>query len=175
MNDRLHGKILHTLMESPLFSDEANLMRFEDDSGILRAAYISSEEEGVNLFCNLPTKSEKIFLTVSDGEPEKIARYMSHLEEVDATRNQLSARDVVIFSDTYLSENQKVGILLLPARVSSALNHVPDEISFEGKSYLTFLVVFIRDTEYEIWKEKGCDFLLDLFDRENRDLIGIAS
>lgn len=139
MSDRVHGKILHALMESKLFSDEAELMRFEDDAGLLRAAYIGSEEIGVNLVFNLPTISSKLFLTVSDGDPEKIARYMSHLEEVDASRNELNVRDVVIFSDDYLKENDKVGVLLLPIRVSPALNHVPNEILL-GEKVITPLL-----------------------------------
>ena len=173
--EKLHANILHVLMENPLFEDNSHLLSFSENGEKLMCAYIRGEEDkSICAVFNLPTVTDKLFLTVSDGDPEKIARVMAHLEETDVT-NCLHKTDICRFDYSYLQDHNKIGVMLLSIKVSPVFDDLKDEMVFSGKKIKPFLVVFISQEEYDYWKKFGLNALMDYFSENDKDLVSIGA
>jgi hypothetical protein len=153
--------------------DKARLLNFESETGTEYTAYVKlNVSEDIYIVFNLPTNSNKLFMTVTDGDPESIAYLISELESADKSR-AFKLRDTVRFNNDYLIKNDKVGVLLLPASVSNVLSKLSNFGSLSGKVFELSLCVFISAEEDSFQKNFGNDGLMDKFSRENKDLIAI--
>ncbi len=172
--EKIHANILHVLMEIPLLEDNSHLLSFVDNDEELMCAYIrGKDDKEVCAVLNLPTSTDKLFLTLSDGDPEKIARVLAHLEETD-TKNCLHKNDILRFDYSYLQENNKIGVVLLSIKVSPVFNGLEHNMIFNGKKIQLMLVVFISQEEYDYRKKFGHDALMDYFSDKDKDLVSIA-
>jgi hypothetical protein len=169
-----HAHIINNVLELELATDKAKLLNFDSGTGTEYTAYVKlNVSEEIYIVFNLPTNSNKLFMTVTDGDPESIAYLISELENADKSKG-FKVRDTVRFNNDYLIKNDKVGVLLLPAAVSNILSDLGNFNSLSDEAYELLLCVFISAEDYSFQKNFGNDGLMDKFARENRDLIAIS-
>jgi hypothetical protein len=173
MNSKFHAQLLHLLMENDQLQDSSVLRDFVENDVVLKTALIKSKDESVGLVCNLPTLVPKMFAMVTEGDLEKLVRVMAHIEEVDAEKKCIESSHVIRFDEEYLKSKGKVGVLILNAEVSPVLSILPELIKFNGEFVTPYLVILIDSHEYEIWKSKGNDALMDYFEETNKSLVAI--
>lgn len=172
MTEKFHAKILDIVMDIKAFEKKAKLLNFEDSNRILKTAYVKAKnEENLHVVFNLPTLSNKIFITISDGDPEQVAAIMSHLEDIDASKSELDYSHVVRFNEEYFIKHGKIGVILLPIAVSPPLKFLSNTSLHDLYSSTLYLVVFITSDEYEYWKNEGHNRLMEKFERDEKDLI----
>ena len=172
-SEKVHAQILHRLMDNPLLKDTSHQLSFVEDGSELLCSYIESQDdEEVSVVLNKPTFSNKLFLTVTDGDPEKVARVMAHLEETDI-KKCLHQSDIVRFDYSYLKDFNKIGVLLLNINVSPVFDDLESEMVLSDNKIHPLLVLFISQDEYEYKKQHGHDALMDYFAENDKDLVSI--
>lgn len=165
------AKICNIFMGFELFEDEVQMWSYADEHKRFRCAYTKAiDDEQVHLIFNLPQYTNKLFIAMSDGEPENIARYIAHLEEVCIDKN-ITKTHVIRFSDSYMDQNGVVGVILLNHAVNPLLKNIDTQISQQKIDYEPILVVFISQDEYEVWQENDRNHLMNYFERKNKDTI----
>jgi hypothetical protein len=170
--EKFHAKILDAIMDIDLFEKKAKLLNFEDSEQTLKTAYIKAkDEENLHVVFNLPILSNKIFITISDGDPEQVAAIASHLEEIDALKSELDYSHVVRFNEDYFLKKKKIGVIILPVAVSPSLKSLSTIYFNDDYTAKLHLIVFITADEYECWKNEGQNHLMERFEREGKDLV----
>ena len=121
----------------------------------------------INVIFTLQSCSNNIFLTVSDGDPEKVSHLLAQLERYDSEGN-LCFGEKYRNRNEYLSTKKRYGLVLIRPKKLPFLNYLPDGMDGD---VCFFLVVFLSEMEYRIKLEKGLDALIDLFEENDKDLI----
>lgn len=172
--EKLHAGIVKYAMEDASYADEASLASFYENEVKFGAAQVRAiEEDDVNLISTLPYHGDQIFVTVTDGDVSEIQNVMTHIESMILKGHQVQKFDVVRFDSDYLQSKKVVGCIILPIRVSPALNHIPEQIDFGGMMFKFYLVTFLSADEYKLWKESGSNELMNTFDMNDKDLISV--
>lgn len=175
MYEKNHANIISKILDLEISGDKATMLNFESAGNIDNTAYIRLDlEEDIFIVCTLPVGSGKIFVTVTDGDPEIISFLLSEIARNDLTINY-RMRDIVRFSNEYLELNGKIGVIILPVLVSNVLCNIGQIEYLNGCFYEMYLCTFISVEDYEYYKSFGVDALLDKFKLENKDLISIRT
>ena len=173
VNEKEHAHIIAQVLELELTQDKANMLNFESGELVDHTAYIKLDfEEDIFIVFTLPCGSNKIFITVTDGEPEIISFLLSEIERADVTKT-FRFRDTIRFNHEYLIKHDKVGVILLPITVSNILSKIAELKALDEQAYESYLCTFISADEYACNMNFGSDALMDKFARENKDLIAI--
>ena len=171
--EKEHASIISKVLDLELADDKASMLNFESGENVDFTTYVKlNVTEDIFIVLTLPTDSNKVFFTVTDGNPEIIAFLLSEIERTDLTKG-FGMRDTIRFNHEYLIENDKVGVMLLPISVSNVLSEITEIKTLSGKPYELYLCTFISADDYACNKNLGSDALMDKFSRENKDLISI--
>ncbi len=164
--------ILNAMIGNDLFNDDCNLYYFEREDGVKRYQAVSTLHGDVSLqvIFAIPTNTNNIYITVSDGDTHLIRQLFATLEDIEG-HEQIGMGCVQLFDDTRLIENDVRGIILLPITTSNILNFLPDQIEINEVNYHFLLVVFLSTNEYVEWQTKGHDALMDYFIENEKDLV----
>lgn len=174
LNNVEDANIISILLDLDCVSGNANLVNFENDGEVDHTVFIKVKlDEGAYVVSSLPRNSSQIFITVTDGDPNTIAFLISEIDRANKTRH-FKMNDVVRFSNEYMSENGRVGVILLPVSVSNLVSEIAHIRSLSGAPYEVFLCVFLSEEEYIHKKNFGFNSLMDKFTEENKDLISIG-
>lgn len=169
-----HANVIAQVLDLEITCDSAQMLNFESGEGTDHTAYVKLDGDyDIFVVFNLPGATNKIFFTVTDGDPEVVSYLVSEIEQADILHN-FRVRDTVRFNHEYLVQNAKVGVLLLPIAVSNVLSGLKDIHNLEGDKYELYLCTFISAEDYAFQRNFGFDELMDKFSRENRDLIAIG-
>lgn len=123
---------------------------------------------------SLASLSPHLFITVTDGEPEAVARVLADLEAYDVPP-RLAHGHTVPMESTYLAENGRVGVVLLRPVVSNALSHMPDELVAGEQRLHCLLVLFLSREEFDLKRREGLDELLGYFEDIGRDVTALQA
>jgi len=169
----LHTFLMKSIMDLESLEDKVKMIGFEDKECSFECAYIKAiDDDNIHVVFNLPIYSDKWFLTVSDGNPDEIAKVIAHLEEVDKDKSA-NKNDVIRFDTEYLRIHGIIGVLLLDVKVSPVFEGFGSHVEYGKNKVYPLLVVFLSQKEYEIWKNDGHDKLMDYFDLHDKDLVSI--
>ena len=164
--------ILNAVIGNDLFNDDRNLYYFERKDGVKRYQAVITLQSDVNLHVifSIPTNTNNIYITVSDGDTHLIRQLFATLEDSEE-HEQVGIGCVQLFNDIRLITNDVKGVILLPINTSNILNFLPDQIEINEVNYHFLLVVFLSTNEYVEWQTKGHDALMDYFIENEKDLV----
>lgn len=86
INARVKSTIIHTVINSDLFLDDCELFSISGELGCNRyqATCGCSFDKNVAVVFSIPTSSQNIFITVTDGDRRVVRQVMAALEDIDA-------------------------------------------------------------------------------------------
>lgn len=131
-------------------------------------------DPSLHVIFTLGSLSPHVLITVTDGEPQAIARVLADLEAYDVPP-RLGHGHTAPIESSYLNEHGRVGVVLLRPAVSNALAHVPDELVAGRRRLHCLLVLFLSEEELALKRAEGLDELLDYFEDIGRDVIAIQA
>lgn len=132
---------------------------------------VEDEEEIYGIFSLPAGGANDIFLTITDGDPSKIADLVARLVYASSTEEMEFGHTLMFDKDPYLASAGRVGVVLLRIDAISALSEISDKVNLDRRQYSTHLVVFLDEDEYRIKQEKGLVALLDDMESKQRDLV----
>lgn len=159
------------------------LIKLEGDLSFYENDYSDSKEvvstvsgcvypkfEGLTLVCALPTKLNRVFISITDGNPKEIGKILGGIQSYHENRAALSFGDTVpIYTNQYALDNGWfAGLLMEPSILFEGFDGM---FTCGEKSYDLSLVIFVSDEEHTFKVSHGFDALLDKFDEVERDLI----
>ncbi|MBF4454756.1 hypothetical protein IRT38_04995 [Acinetobacter sp. SK-43] len=170
--ERIRSTIVNMVISNDIFNDDCNIYYFEKEDGTKRHQAVSTLRDDVNLHVifSIPTNTHNIYITVSDGDASLIRQLFATLEDIEG-HERIGIGCVQLFDDTRLIENDVRGIILLPIITSNILNFLPTQLEINEVNYNFILVVFLSTKEYQQWKTKGHDALIDYFIENKKDLV----
>lgn len=158
-------------MNLPHMSENVEWQSWGDAESIHFAATVGAEaQDRLNAVFSLPKESGHFFLTLSDGDASRLTRVMAHLDECDAG-GEIHQSHVVRFHHEYLDRHGYVGVYLCAPKVSPLFRELDEPMRFDSNTAHPTLVIFITESEYEIWQQHGASGLMDHFDASDRDLV----
>jgi hypothetical protein len=175
---RQQAKVLADFLEQGPFRASANVLEFRfpprtDEAVCVAVTELELEDEkGVHAFCSLPSGADKnILVTVSDGEPDKIADIVARLTDHARTNAIAFGHTLRLEKEDYMRAAGRVATILLRVDAVRALADFPEVIALDGNQYPTHLIVFLDQTEYQVKMNKGLVPLLDHMEGRGRDLV----
>ena len=169
--NRFQAWLAAEVMSLPQMAENVSWRCWGDDGGSHFAGIVSAQSDpSLSTVFSLPNQTGHLFLTLSDGDAVSLARVLAHLDECDAS-GEIHQSHVVRFDYEYLVENGYVGVYLCAPVVSPLFKQLKEPMVFESNTAHPTLVIFITESEYEIWKNRGSDGLLDHFDEAEKDLV----
>lgn len=158
------------------FETEGDLFYLEGNDGEKRyqAVFKSTFDDSVNLICSLPTITQNIYVTVSDGDPALIRRIVATIEDTERESAVLLG-NLLALNDPILRNRNIYGVLFLPASEFNALEGLPSKICTKEKEFKFLAVIFLSKEELEIWEERGHDALIDHFIAVERDIVSFGT
>lgn len=171
--------IIAYVLEHSAVEDNVKLLSFSltgseaPGKQVIAYAKVLHPDEELFLLFTLSDFSDRIFMTVSDGDPKELSKVLATLEEYDHYSNKLLVGSSVKMPSAYLSGFGKIGVILLAASTSPLLIRVGKCIRIKGSVYHPYLVTFIDEQEYALKSEKGFDELLNQFERTDKDLVSL--
>lgn len=118
--------------------------------------------------------SDRIFLTITDGDPIQLASVLAGVERYDASQRPVGYGQTMRMENQYLSENSRPALVFLRPYVLPFLDNFEDCADVGGRHLEFLLVVFLNEGEYSHKLSGGLGALYDKFAEENKDLIAIA-
>lgn len=159
------------VMGLPHMASKVTWRSWGDSNGLNFAGIVNAESDpSLNAVFSLPKRSGHLFLTLSDGDADSLARVMAHLDECDVS-GEIHQSHVVRFNHEYLDNHGYIGVYLCAPVVSPLFKELQEPLVFETNTAHPTLVIFITKSEYEVWRKHGSHGLLDHFDATDRDLV----
>ncbi|KQV50187.1 MULTISPECIES: suppressor of fused domain protein [unclassified Duganella] len=118
--------------------------------------------------------SNHIFLTITNGDPVRLANVLAGVERYDSSNKQLGFGHTMRMENKYLDENNKSALLFLRPRLLPFLDNFQDCSDVGGRHLEFFLVVFLNEDEYTHKLSNGLDALYDKFQAEKKNLFAIG-
>lgn len=128
-------------------------------------------DEDLRVVFTLPSEARPIFITVTDGDVATVRLILSNLEEMVRSGVCFHAPEVVRFDNEALKASGVAGVAILPMAVSAILHSLGETLQHQGELYRFHLVAFVSCEEVEIWKTHGGDYLMEYFDKIEKDLL----
>ena len=162
------------VMNLPQLAENVGWQCWGDEGESHYAGVVSAEtDSSLSAVFSLPKQTGHWFLTLSDGDTGSLARVMAHLDECDAG-GEIHQSHVVRFDHEYLDQNGYVGVYLCAPIVSPLFKQLEEPMVFDSNIAHPTLVIFITESEYDVWKNHGSDGLLDHFDDVEKDLVSFG-
>jgi hypothetical protein len=138
------------------------------------AAYGKPKDlSGLQLIFTLGTTSERIYLTVSNGDPVEIARVLCNFEDIDREDGVVTQFQLREFADEYMGKHGWKGALFIPPDNFPSLERLADTADVGGRRYYFSLVIFLSDADVRFGKLRSVGSLLEKIVAEDRDLTSI--
>jgi hypothetical protein len=137
------------------------------------AASRLAADPGSSLVFTLGSASNGILLSLTDGDPERVAAILATIEELFARQGGVGSREIVDLSDPYLRDHGRVAAALL--RPVAGVPGFPDLVRIEGAQYHAALAVFLNEEERELSRRLGFDALEERFRLCGRNVARLAS
>jgi hypothetical protein len=133
-------------------------------------ARIPSGGAPVYAVVSLPKNSDRVYITISDGDPTRISKLVSSIQHYGEMKTRLCMGDTVPLSNDSdaLSAGWSAALL---APVDLMLDDLPDSAEIQGKKYCFNLVVLINEAERQHKMLNGFEGLMDLFELNQRDIV----
>ena len=173
--NRFQAWLAAEVMNLPQLAENVSWRCWGDASESHYAGVVTAESDSsLSAIFSLPKQTGHWFLTLSDGDADSLAKIMAHLDEYDAS-GEIHQSHVVRFDYAYLDQNGYVGVYLCTPIVSPLFKQLAAPMVFDSNTAHPTLVIFITESEYEVWKDRGSDGLLDHFDDVDKDLVSFGS
>ena len=170
-HEQTSREIISTLVRDEYFDGECDKYYLEGFDGRRRHSAISRCKflETANLIFSLPTVTENIYVTITDGDPSLIAQVMATLEDMELT-GEVALGNVKLFEDAALRKHGVCGVLLLNADLFPALHYLDASVPIVSVDYKFISVVFLTDEDHAYGKAHGHDALMDYFVERQKDV-----
>lgn len=175
-NEKLTMAYLMTRLEP---GHDANYQEFELTAPLQRhlVAHCQIDVESVRPYYAIFTlgrHSDRIFLTVTDGDPGRLASIFANIESYDSSVKELGYGHTMRLADSYLEQNQRPAVLFLRPDVHPFLDNLPYCEDLDGRHLEFLYVAFLSEEEYSHKLSHGLDSLVEKFVAEHKDLSVIA-
>lgn len=181
METRLQHEVLAFVLENAPVEPSADIYSFGFEPDPERryfaaSAALTAQDETIYLVFTLASNASSVFLTITDGDPRRVAGALAQLEHYDAACAVLGHGDTVSFEgDAFLQENGRPAVLLLRPCVSHALPQFPDHHHFASRPIDFLLAVFLSAAEYQTKLLGGLDAVLSAFESHVKDLVALRA
>jgi hypothetical protein len=130
--------------------------------------------EPESLIFNVPFATPHVFILITDGAQERVARIVANLEQYERQGRHLTGDSfIALDNDSYLLEHDKVGALFLPVSDSFYLDRLQPTLNVGGRSLHFLYVVFLNELESHLLHEKGRDALFEKWLEHGRGITSI--
>lgn len=166
-----HDIYVFAMEQSPLSAD-ASLKNFKFDEAVtddhvIAYARMGSEDQNAWGILALPEISTKVFLGITDADPESFSQVISGFEAESEVNDSIGFGHVAPVDSTYYNQAGWAGVLM--ARVSELVDGFPESGSLNGEIYDFHLVVPITKEELSFGRRKGGLALVEKMHHNQRD------
>ncbi len=123
------------------------------------------------LVFTLGTLSNHVYINITEGDPAAIADALAELEEYDSGGSVLCYESSYRSPNKYLLERGLVASAMFNPATFTPLEFLDNPFSAGGETISTLLVVFLTEVEYMEKLEHGFDALIELLEREGKNVI----
>ena len=182
MNDHLTSAVVNHVLGACEFTTQVRFSELEFDGDQLGYTIAISTDfedrlegealsEPESLIFNVPLTTPHVFILVTDGTQDRIARIVANLEQYERHERHLTGDSyIALENDSYLLEHGKVGALFLPASDSFFLDRLQPTLDVGGRSLHFLYVVFLNELESHVLHENGRDALFEKWFEHGRGI-----
>lgn len=167
------NELLVYLFEHAPVTTKAELFAYrspEDDQIQYVVALPLKEESSLYLVSTLASRSNHVFLTITESEPSNVAAILTDIESYDAFASHLPIGSTVPLEQEEEQKGVHAAALFLQPNVSGALEDFPEIVSIGSREIHFLFTLFLDENEYDLKQKKGLDALLDHFESTHRGL-----
>ena len=170
-HSRLNQAILAALAHEDYFEDNCTSYSLEGADGRNRNSLTChcKFDPSANLYASVPTVTSNIYVTISDGDPDLILQVLASIEDRES-KTCVHWGDVIAFNDPSLRQHGIHAVMLLQGTLFTALAHLPETLVVDSKTYGFVSVIFLTQSDYDMWKTDGHDALMAHFQRIEKDV-----
>jgi hypothetical protein len=141
-------------------------------SGKYRAAFHTLAEGDGYIVFNTPVYGSSVFIGLAESDPKAAALILANLEDYERENSlKLGLGEVVVMPNDLKNDGKDLfGVILLRTASSLECSDVPDKAMIQEIETSFFLAVPISRQEYEIRRERGHDVLMDVFEKDRKDV-----
>jgi hypothetical protein len=174
----LQAQVLVILLEKLPVEPEAQIFHFSYTHNPARRYYAAAArlrdcEEAIWVIATLCSHaSDRVFVTLTDGDPQVVAGILSGIERFHVEDEAVDEGHTLDMSSRPALQQRGLtaALLLIPA-ITPPLQDLPYQTMI-GEHHAHFLLtIFLSDAEYQLKKQHGLEALLQQFETENKDLI----
>ncbi|HKK06669.1 MAG TPA: hypothetical protein VKA50_12565 [Gammaproteobacteria bacterium] len=144
---------------------------FTSDSRDIYAAALSNIGDDLNLCVSLPRNSSRAFLCISDADDSELGKVVASLQRYHETKSPIGLGDTVpLTTNEYVINHNWYAALILS--VDTLVDGFDISFKQDCPDWDVLLVCFITNSEYTKKIKYGLNALLDVFEKNERDLVG---
>jgi hypothetical protein len=177
----LQNATLHRVLTQCPVNASAELREFALVGGNHR--YIIAAAEIIDPGCdtewlmlNLPNATSHAFVTVTDADASRMGRLLANMEKYDRYVTPICEYAyIALADDEFLTQNGRVGAMMVPVEYSSSLHRLGDVFNFHGQRIHFLMPIFLSPSENDLRLSRGVDALLASWNKVGRDLVTLAA
>lgn len=126
--------------------------------------------EDYNCFISTNYSNGSIFLYLSDSDINHGCHLLASLV---ASGKPYKSEQVISLSDNYLGSKGFGGIMFLEPEDFELFGELKSKFKFGGKNIKVLSIMPLKSNEFDDYKKRGMDAIIELFDSENRDFLSV--
>lgn len=123
-----------------------------------------------NCFISTNYSSGRIFLYLSDSEINQGCHLLASLM---ASGKSYKSEQVISLSDNYLGSKGFGGLMFIEPEDFELFGKLKSKFKFDGKSIKAVSIIPLKVNEFNDYKKRGIEAIIELFDSESRDYLSI--
>ena len=182
MNDHLTSAVVNHVLSACEFTTQVRFseLSFDGDQLGYKIAISTDFEDRLDgeelsepesLIFNVPLTTPHVFILVTDGAQERMARIVANLEQYERQGRHLTGDSfIALDNDSYLLDHGKVGAVFLPVSDSFYLDRLQPTLGVDGRCLHFLYVVFLNEVESHLLHENGRDALFEKWVEHGRGI-----